>query len=174
MTSARSVLPAGTVTFLFSDIERSTETGAALGDQRWAEHLVTHRTLLRRAFADHNGVEVGTEGDSFFVAFTRAADAAASAIDAQRAMEAHPWPAESRCGCASACTPARRSSAKATTSVTTSTRQNESRTPVTADRSCCRRRHGTCSPDIFHPTRASPTSAPTASRTSASRNTSSS
>jgi class 3 adenylate cyclase len=89
-------LPSGTVTFLFTDIERSTESAAALGDERWAEALQTHRDLLRPAFEKHGGVEVGTEGDSFFVAFARARDAVGAAIDGQRSLESHAWPGESR------------------------------------------------------------------------------
>ncbi|HYZ93241.1 MAG TPA: adenylate/guanylate cyclase domain-containing protein [Actinomycetota bacterium] len=82
-------LPSGTVTFLFTDIERSTESAAALGDERWAEALQAHRDLLRPAFVEHNGAEVGTEGDSFFVAFARAGDAVQAAIDGQRALADH-------------------------------------------------------------------------------------
>jgi predicted ATPase/class 3 adenylate cyclase len=89
-------LPSGTVTFLFTDIERSTQTLAALGDDAYAEALRTHRDLLRATFEQHNGVEVGTEGDAFFVAFSRAGDAVAAAIDGQRALEAHAWPGDAR------------------------------------------------------------------------------
>jgi predicted ATPase/class 3 adenylate cyclase len=84
-------LPRGTVTFLFTDIERSTISVAALGDERYADHQQTHRALLRSVFAQHGGVEVGTEGDAFFVVFERAADAVSAALDAQRAIEAQEW-----------------------------------------------------------------------------------
>jgi class 3 adenylate cyclase len=47
--------------------------------------------LLREAFARHAGYEFGTEGDSMFVAFGRAADAVHAAADAQRALATHPW-----------------------------------------------------------------------------------
>jgi predicted ATPase/class 3 adenylate cyclase len=79
-------LPSGTVTFLFTDVERSTETARALGDERWAEVLEAHQALLRPAFERHRGVEVATEGDAFFVAFASADDAVAAAIDGQRAL----------------------------------------------------------------------------------------
>lgn len=79
-------LPSGTVTFLFTDIEHSTETAAALGDQRWADALQAHRALLRPCFERHSGVEVGTEGDAFFVAFARAGDAVKAAVEGQRAL----------------------------------------------------------------------------------------
>jgi class 3 adenylate cyclase len=43
-------LPTGTVTFLFTDIEGSTELLQSLGDRRYAEVLEEHRRLLRGAF----------------------------------------------------------------------------------------------------------------------------
>src|SRR5947209_4307182 len=89
-------LPSGTVTFLFTDIERSTENVAVLGDERYAELLDVHRKLLRDAFQTNNGVEVGTEGDSFFVAFARPQDAVSAAYRAQRSMESNAWPGEAR------------------------------------------------------------------------------
>ncbi|HLG01360.1 MAG TPA: tetratricopeptide repeat protein, partial [Acidimicrobiia bacterium] len=83
-------LPEGTVTFLFSDIEGSTRMARDLGDA-WPTVLEQHRALLRKAFATHSGHEVSTEGDGFFVAFERASDAVAAAIDAQRALRRHDW-----------------------------------------------------------------------------------
>ena len=71
-------LPAGTVTLLFTDIEGSTKLARRLGDG-YRHVLASHRNVLRDAFADHNGVEVDTQGDSFFVAFGRAHDAVAAA-----------------------------------------------------------------------------------------------
>src|SRR5258708_16636649 len=94
-TEGRPVMPApptGTVTFLFSDIEGSTKLLQRLG-ARYADVLADHQRLLRQAWADHDGVEVVTEGDSFFVVFPRATDALAAAAQAQRALAAHPWPA---------------------------------------------------------------------------------
>jgi predicted ATPase/class 3 adenylate cyclase len=78
--------PRGTVTFLFTDIEGSTRLLHELGDG-YADVLAQHRGVLRAAFARHRGVEVDTQGDAFFVAFGRAADAVAAAADAQRALE---------------------------------------------------------------------------------------
>ena len=78
-------LPTGTVTFMFSDIEGSTRLLHELGDG-YVEVLAQHRRVLRAAFAAHNGVEVGTEGDSFFVAFARASDAVAAAAEGQRGL----------------------------------------------------------------------------------------
>lgn len=83
--------PTGTVTFLFSDIEGSTSLVRALGAADYDHGLHEHRRLLREAFARHAGYEFGTEGDSMFVAFGRAADAVRGAADAQRALGGHPW-----------------------------------------------------------------------------------
>src|SRR5919204_1701050 len=80
-------LPRGTVTFLFTDIEGSTRLLQELGD-RYAAALAEHRRVLREAFARHGGVEVDTQGDAFFVAFTRAFDAIAAAEEAQRGLAA--------------------------------------------------------------------------------------
>ncbi len=86
MRAGSQQLPTGTVTFLFTDIERSTQSAEELGDERWADVLEFHRDLLRPVFAQHRGIEVGTEGDAFFVAFGSAADAVAAAIEGQRAV----------------------------------------------------------------------------------------
>jgi predicted ATPase/class 3 adenylate cyclase len=84
-------LPSGTVTFLFSDIEGSTRLAERLGE-RWPALLDAHREVMREAIAAGGGTEVGTEGDSFFVAFPTAAGAVAAAVAAQRALAAHAWP----------------------------------------------------------------------------------
>ena len=84
-------LPSGTVTFLFTDIEGSTRLVQQLGP-RYAEVLDAQRGIVRAAFQAHGGREVDTEGDAFFVAFSRAADALAAAAAAQRALAAHAWP----------------------------------------------------------------------------------
>ena len=86
-----SDLPAGRVTFLFTDIEGSTRLLRALGD-RYANALANHRRLLRASFGRHSGVEVDTQGDSFFVAFPDPNEALAAADEGQRALAAHAWP----------------------------------------------------------------------------------
>jgi class 3 adenylate cyclase len=78
-------LPTGTVTFLFTDIEGSTRLLRELGDG-YADALAEHRRALREAWGRHEGVEVDTQGDAFFVAFARASDAVAAAADAQAAL----------------------------------------------------------------------------------------
>jgi len=87
-------LPTGTLTLLFTDIEGSTRLVQTVGATRYAGLQADHRRLMRAAFAAHGGREVDTQGDAFFVVFRRAADAVAAAIDAQRALAAHPWPAD--------------------------------------------------------------------------------
>ena len=85
-------LPTGTVTLLFTDIEGSTTLLQRLGDRRYAEVLAEHKRLLRDAFAKGNGQEIDTQGDAFLVAFSRARDAVAAAVAAQRTLTDHSWP----------------------------------------------------------------------------------
>jgi predicted ATPase len=87
----RPELPTGIVTLLFTDIEGSTRLLNDLGD-RFAEVLADHHRLLRAAFHEHGGCEFGTQGDAFFVAFTRPEDALAAAASVQRALARQPWP----------------------------------------------------------------------------------
>src|SRR5207244_3265070 len=83
--------PAGTLTLLFTDIEGSTRLLHALGD-RYPEVLDVHRDLMRAACAAHDGIEVDTQGDAFFVVFPRATQAVAAAVAAQQALATYPWP----------------------------------------------------------------------------------
>src|ERR671936_2937929 len=85
-------LPTGTVTFLFTDIEGSTQLLKRLGRDRYSEVLATHNRLLRSVFADRNGLEIDTKGDSFFVVFRSAAAAGEAAGAAQRALADQEWP----------------------------------------------------------------------------------
>jgi predicted ATPase/class 3 adenylate cyclase len=82
-------LPTGTVTFLFTDIEGSTRLLQELGDG-YADVLAEHRRVLREAWRQHDGVEVDTQGDAFFVAFSRATNAVSAAAHAQRTLAAGP------------------------------------------------------------------------------------
>jgi predicted ATPase/class 3 adenylate cyclase/Tfp pilus assembly protein PilF len=84
-------LPTGTVTFLFTDIEGSTQLLQRLGEV-YAQALGESQALLRAAFAAHDGAEVDTQGDAFFVAFPTAPAAVAAAADATQALAEHPWP----------------------------------------------------------------------------------
>ncbi len=82
-------LPTGTVTFLFTDVEGSTRLLQEHGPG-YADLLADHRRVLRDAFTRHAGVEVDTQGDAFFVAFSSAADAVAAADEARQQFEAGP------------------------------------------------------------------------------------
>ena len=86
-------LPAGTVTFVFTDIEDSTELLKRLGDD-YRDLLTGHRRIVRDSFTARGGVEMDTQGDAFFFVFARARDALAAAVDAQRAHAAAMWPAD--------------------------------------------------------------------------------
>lgn len=81
-------LPTGTVTFLFTDIEGSTRLLHELGDG-FGELLGQHHRILRDALARNDGVEVGTEGDAFFVAFKTVTDAVNAAAQMQRDLSEH-------------------------------------------------------------------------------------
>src|SRR5512135_1485782 len=84
-------IPSGTVTFLFTDIQGSTQLLERLREQ-YAIVLAEQRDVLRAIFAKWNGHEIGTQGDSFFVVFSRALDAVNCTVEAQRALAAHTWP----------------------------------------------------------------------------------
>jgi class 3 adenylate cyclase len=87
-----SELPAGTVTFAFTDIEGSTRLLQELGDEGYGRVSGDHRRLVRETFGARGGTEIDTQGDAFFFSFPRARDAVAAAVDAQRALRDHEWP----------------------------------------------------------------------------------
>ena len=87
--AAARVLPTGTVTFLFTDIEGSTRLAQELG-AGYTGVLREHRRLLRTALTSHDGAEVDTQGDSFFYAFGSARDAVRAAMEGQTALAAGP------------------------------------------------------------------------------------
>ena len=78
-------LPEGTVTFLFTDIEGSTQLLQRLQDQ-YAQVLESQRVILRTAFEKWGGREVDAQGDSFFVAFPSALDAIHAAAEIQKKL----------------------------------------------------------------------------------------
>jgi DNA-binding NarL/FixJ family response regulator/class 3 adenylate cyclase len=90
-----SALPTGTVTFLFGDVEGSTRLAHELGGE-WQPVLHDIRRLLREAVAATEGHEVDSRGDELFAAFADAERAAAAAVDAQRRISGHHWPAPVR------------------------------------------------------------------------------
>jgi predicted ATPase/class 3 adenylate cyclase len=84
-------LPTGTVTFLFSDIEGST--------QLWDRHpqgmrsaLSRHDSLLNQSVTENGGYLVKTTGDGAYAVFKRAIDAVQAAISAQTILQAETWP----------------------------------------------------------------------------------
>jgi predicted ATPase/class 3 adenylate cyclase len=81
-------LPAGTVTFVFTDVEGSTQLLDEVGDTVYGELLAEHHRVCREAWAAHGGVEVTTAGDAFVVAFERPRDALAAALAAQEGLAA--------------------------------------------------------------------------------------
>jgi predicted ATPase/class 3 adenylate cyclase len=87
-----TALPAGVVTFLFTDVEGSTRLLRTAGE-RFAEQLEAHNGIIRTAISAHGGHEVRTGGDSFFCAFPDPARALATCLGAQLALRKHPWPA---------------------------------------------------------------------------------
>jgi predicted ATPase/class 3 adenylate cyclase len=84
------VLPRGPVTFLFTDIEGST--------QLWEQHpqamqhvLASHDSVLRETITTNTGVIVKTTGDGILAAFARPSDALVAALAAQRSIRAMDW-----------------------------------------------------------------------------------
>jgi predicted ATPase/class 3 adenylate cyclase len=78
----REATPTGTVTFLFTDVEGSTELWDkdASAMERALEH---HDEVLRSAIEARDGFVFTTAGDSFAAAFDRADSAALAAMEAQ-------------------------------------------------------------------------------------------
>ena len=89
--ASASELPLGTVTFLFTDIEGSTELVRRLGP-RFGDVRAEHGRLIENACRAHEGHVIDTQGDAYFAAFDRAADAVAAAIDVQRSLAGVEWP----------------------------------------------------------------------------------
>ncbi|WP_455382869.1 ATP-binding protein, partial [Salinispira pacifica] len=86
-------IPRGTVTFLFTDIEGSTRLWATHPQQMKAVQ-VRHDDLVRRAVEECGGYVFKTVGDQTCAAFADANDGLRAAVDAQRAIQAEQWPAE--------------------------------------------------------------------------------
>ena len=84
-------LPTGTVTFLFSDIEGSTQLLRELANS-YEQLLTEHREVMEASVDESGGHVVDTQGDAFFVAFERAGDALRAAVAGQRRLSEHAWP----------------------------------------------------------------------------------
>ena len=85
-------LPAGTLTFVFTDIEGSTRLVQDLGEARFNAVLEDHGRIVAGAFDAEGGHRVRMEGDSFFYVFDRATSAVAAVAAAQRALAGHVFP----------------------------------------------------------------------------------
>jgi class 3 adenylate cyclase len=83
-------LPSGSVTFLFTDIEGSTRLWEYY-PQAMRAALARHDALVCAAIEAHGGGVFKTVGDAFYAVFAAAADAAATALAIQRALECEPW-----------------------------------------------------------------------------------
>ena len=81
----RRGLPTGTVTFLFTDIEGSTERWAA-DEDAMAAALAAHDATLRGAVESHGGVVFKHTGDGMCAAFSSAPEAVAAAVLAQERL----------------------------------------------------------------------------------------
>ncbi len=85
-----SALPSGTVTFLFTDIEGSS--------QLWEEHpkamrgaLARHNTILEQTIEANKGYIFRVGGDAYYAAFSEAPPALAAATAAQLALYNEDW-----------------------------------------------------------------------------------
>jgi pimeloyl-ACP methyl ester carboxylesterase len=67
-------------TVLFTDIVRSTEHAAELGDRRWRELLTQHDRIVERELARHRGRHVKSFGDAVFASFDGPARAVRCAL----------------------------------------------------------------------------------------------
>ena len=88
-------LPAGTATFLLTDIEGSTRLWETVPDAMEVA-LERHNRLLTGVIEDHGGVVVTSrgEGDSFFAVFPSAVAAVEAAGACQLALAGESWPAD--------------------------------------------------------------------------------
>jgi class 3 adenylate cyclase len=76
-------------TFMFTDVVGSTNLVEALGDEAWDTLLHWHDATLREVFTAHEGREISTTGDGFFVSFDSPEQAVAAAIAIQRRLQEH-------------------------------------------------------------------------------------
>jgi class 3 adenylate cyclase len=75
--------------FMFTDIVKSTDLIAVIGDEAWADVLRWHDQTLGTLFGTHRGEEVDHAGDGFLVVFPQVNDALECAIEIQRKLAEH-------------------------------------------------------------------------------------
>ncbi|HEU5244136.1 MAG TPA: NB-ARC domain-containing protein [Gaiellaceae bacterium] len=83
-------------TFVFTDVEGSTRLLHRLGATRYAAVLADHRRIVRSALGGLGGIELDTQGDSFFYVFESAA--AALSACAAVVVDLEPTPIRVRVG----------------------------------------------------------------------------
>jgi len=83
-------LPSGTITFLFTDIEASTQLWIQ-NAQTMGAAIARHEAILRDVIAHTGGVVFKTVGDAIYAAFASALDAVRAAVDGQQAIAIEPW-----------------------------------------------------------------------------------
>ncbi len=86
-----TVLPSGRVTLLFTDVEGSTRLVQALGKD-YAANLRAHQELIRERVEAAGGLVLEARGDETSRVFEDVDSALGAAIEAQKAIAAHPWP----------------------------------------------------------------------------------
>ncbi len=91
MTATGKVLPGGTVTFLFLDIEGSTGLLEQLGGD-YPQLLANYRAITEQVVTRHEGAIFGSEGDGLFTVFVEAGEAMSTAIEIQHAFAESDWP----------------------------------------------------------------------------------
>ncbi len=84
-------LPSGTVSFLFTDIERSTRLWENHAEAMPAAYA-RHDAIIREACASYGGTVYKTVGDALQVAFSTAPAAVSAAAAAQRLLQEEHWP----------------------------------------------------------------------------------
>src|SRR6188474_23430 len=84
-------LPTGTVTFLFSDVEGSTELVRTAGGA-YAGLIADVRRLLRDEIAANGGAEVDATGDEVSAVFQEVQPALGAALAGQERIRDHSWP----------------------------------------------------------------------------------
>ena len=84
------MLPTGTVTFLFTDIENSTSLWEA-HPREMRSAARRHDSILEQEVLANHGVVFKHTGDGTCAAFGAPSEAIAAALDAQRALLSEPW-----------------------------------------------------------------------------------
>ena len=79
-------LPSGTVTFLFTDIENSTQLWERF-PEGMKSALTKHDSILKNAIATNHGYFIKTTGDGVHAVFSTAIDAVNASLDAQREFQ---------------------------------------------------------------------------------------